>query len=82
MAAPRNVNHLLRLSTGPTRILARQCVAHITTSAESPATEPKPVTIDRGTNGKRRRPLTPAQQKFLDSAVCCLGHRFTLLPLT
>ncbi|KAL1305554.1 hypothetical protein AAFC00_007161 [Neodothiora populina] len=43
--------------------------ATITTSAESPATEPKPATVEHGTNGKRSRPLTREQEQFLDSAL-------------
>lgn len=43
--------------------------ARITTSSASPETEPKPATLDAASHGKRRRPLTAEQRKFLDSAV-------------
>lgn len=47
-----------------------QHVATITTSSEPPSTEPKPKTVETGTSGKRRLPLTSEQERFLDSAVC------------
>ncbi|GAB7351631.1 hypothetical protein MBLNU459_g2240t1 [Dothideomycetes sp. NU459] len=46
-----------------------QQVASITTSSEPRSTEPKPQTIESGTTGKRRRPLTAEQQRFLDNAL-------------
>jgi ubiquinone biosynthesis monooxygenase Coq7 len=46
-----------------------QHAAPITTSSAPPSTEPKPKTIESGTSGKRKRPLTAEQERFLDSAV-------------
>ncbi|PNS19079.1 5-demethoxyubiquinone hydroxylase, mitochondrial [Sphaceloma murrayae] len=44
-------------------------LASITTSSASPATEPKPQSLESSTSAKRTRPLTPEQRKFLDSAL-------------
>ena len=43
--------------------------ANVTTSAAPPSTEPKPEALHSSTHGKRRRPLTAEQRRFLDSAV-------------
>ncbi|KAG9950094.1 ubiquinone biosynthesis protein CAT5, partial [Aureobasidium melanogenum] len=46
-----------------------QHAAPITTSSAPPSTEPKPKTVETGTSGKRKRPLTAEQERFLDSAL-------------
>ncbi|KAF2224057.1 ubiquinone biosynthesis protein COQ7-domain-containing protein [Elsinoe ampelina] len=43
--------------------------ATITSSAASPATEPKPKSVEGKTTQKRTRPLSDEQRKFLDSAL-------------
>lgn len=53
------------LIQGPSRT---QC-ASITSSSAPPSTEPKPEALNSTSSAKRRRPLTPEQKNFLDSAV-------------
>ena len=43
--------------------------APITTSSAPPSTEPKPEALTSSSSAERRRPLTPSQKNFLDSAV-------------
>lgn len=76
MASRRCLYHYTRpLATSPPFMLRPlQHTAGITTSSESPGTEPKPTTVDQGTSGKRIRPLTAEQEHFLDSAVCHSRH--------
>jgi len=50
-------------------VASLQRLAHITTSSAPPSTEAKPETIETGTSGKRKRPLTAEQERFLDAAV-------------
>ncbi|KAK8207931.1 ubiquinone biosynthesis monooxygenase Coq7 [Zalaria obscura] len=52
----------------PTTVVQRS-IRPITSSAASPSTEPEPEVMKTGTQGKRRRPLTEEQQRFLDSAL-------------
>ncbi|KAG8625212.1 hypothetical protein KVT40_006963 [Elsinoe batatas] len=50
-------------------LTAPRHTATITSSSASPATEPKPKSVEGKTTQKRTRPLTDEQRKFLDSAL-------------
>lgn len=57
--------------------------ASITTSSSAPSTEPKPEALNSSSSAKRRRPLSPSQKQFLDSAVSVIsslnGHQYSHL---
>jgi ubiquinone biosynthesis monooxygenase Coq7 len=59
----------MAISPRSLQVASLQQVAHITTSSAPPSTEAKPKTIETGTSGKRKRPLTKEQERFLDAAV-------------
>jgi len=63
---------LPRLATKSLDSLSSSTVirATITSSSAPPSTEAKPKAVETSIHGKRRRPLTAEQQRFLDSAVC------------